>query len=104
MMRPGKPLNGATRGYIIPIGGAENRVQNPVILRRFVKLCGGPSAHIAVIPTASSLDNTGDVYGSVFSDLGAGQISILPFKSRGDCESQQYLEVLDRVDGVFMTG
>ena len=103
-MRPGKPLNGATRGYIIPIGGKENRVQNPVILRRFVKLCGGSRAHIAVIPTASSLDDTGDLYESVFRDLGADRVSILPFKTRADCESERYLKVLDRADGVFMTG
>jgi len=101
-MRPGR--KNATRGFIVPIGGAENRVQNPVILRRFVKVCGGPRAHIAVIPTASSLDDIGDRYESVFSGLGAGRISILPFKSRADCESPKYLEVLDRVDGVFMTG
>jgi len=85
-MRPGRQLNGATRGFIIPIGGAENRVQNPVILRRFVKLCGGSRAHIAVIPTASSLDDTGDLYESVFLDLGADRVSILPFKARADCE------------------
>ncbi|WOD15453.1 cyanophycinase [Paraburkholderia kirstenboschensis] len=102
MMRPGR--KNATRGFIVPIGGAENRVQNPVILRRFVKVCGGARAHIAVIPTASSLDDIGDRYESVFSGLGAGRITILPFKSRADCESPKYLEVLDRVDGVFMTG
>jgi cyanophycinase len=104
MMRPGRQLNGATRGFIIPIGGAENRVQNPVILRRFVKLCGGSRAHIAVIPTASSLDDTGDLYESVFRDLGADRVSILPFKTRADCDSETYLKVLDRADGVFMTG
>jgi cyanophycinase len=104
MMRPGKSLNGATRGFIIPIGGKENRVQNPVILRRFVKLCGGSRAHIAVIPTASSLDDTGDLYETVFRDLGADRVSILPFQSRADCESDKYLKVLDHADGVFMTG
>src|SRR5260370_21867451 len=104
MMRSGRALNGATRGFIIPMGGAENRVQNPVILRRFVKLCGGSRAHIAVIPTASSLDDTGDLYESVFRDLGADRVSILPFKARADCESERYLKVLDRADGVFMTG
>jgi cyanophycinase len=98
--RPHRP----TRGFVIPIGGAENRVQNPVILRQFVKLCGGPRAHIAVIPTASCLDDTGHMYESVFGQIGAGRISILPFKSRSDCESKHYLDVLNRVDGVFMTG
>jgi cyanophycinase len=95
---------GATRGFIIPIGGAENRVENPVILRRFVKLCGGSRAHIAVIPTASSRDDTGDRYESVFHNLGADRVSILRFKTRADCESKRDLEVLDRADGVFMTG
>jgi cyanophycinase len=104
MMRPGRPPNGATRGFIIPIGGKENRIQNPVILRRFVTLCGGVRAHIAVIPTASSLDDTGDLYESVFRDLGADRVSILPFKTRADCESKKYLKVLDHANGVFMTG
>ncbi|MGF6872830.1 cyanophycinase [Paraburkholderia sp. MM5477-R1] len=103
-MRSGRSPKGATRGFIIPIGGAENRVRNPVILRRFVKLCGGSRAHIAVIPTASSLDDTGDLYESVFRDLGADRVSILPFKTRRDCESDRYLKVLDHADGVFMTG
>src|SRR6202048_2705959 len=104
MMRPAKPSTGATRGFIIPIGGAENRVQNPVILRRFVNLCGGSRAHIAVIPTASSRDDTGDRYETVFRDLGADRVSILPFKTPADCESERYLKELDRADGVFMTG
>src|ERR1700676_2642018 len=104
MMRPAKRSKGATRGFFIPIGGAENRVKDPVILQRFVTLCGGPRAHIAVIPTASSRDDTGDRYESVFRNLGADRVSILPFKTRADCESERYLKELDRADGVFMTG
>src|ERR1700682_2937552 len=104
MMRPAKRSKGATRGFFIPIGGAENRVKDPVILQRFVTLCGGPRAHIALIPTASSRDDTGDRYESVFRELGADRVSILPFKTRADCESERYLKVLDGADGVFMTG
>jgi cyanophycinase len=104
MMRPAKQSKGATRGFFIPIGGAENRVKDPVILQRFVTLCGGPRAHIAVIPTASSRGDTGDRYESVFRNLGADRVSILPFKTRADCESERYLKELDRADGVFMTG
>jgi cyanophycinase len=44
------------------------------------------------------------MYESVFGQIGAGRISILPFKKRSDCESKQYLDVLNCVDGVFMTG
>ena len=32
------------RGYIIPIGGAEEKLHNPEILDRFVDVCGGRQA------------------------------------------------------------
>ena len=37
----------------MPIGGAEDRMQDRVILRRFVELCGGPGARIRVLSAAS---------------------------------------------------
>ena len=43
------------RGYVIPIGGAEEKFRDPAILKRFVDLCGGSAARIAIIPTASRL-------------------------------------------------
>ncbi len=48
-----------TRGYIIPVGGAEEKIGDVAILRRFAALCGGGSCRIAIIPTASSLSDTG---------------------------------------------
>lgn len=39
------------RGFIIPIGGREEKDVNPRILERFVELCGGKEAVISVIPT-----------------------------------------------------
>ena len=59
-----------SRGYIIPIGGAEEKVRDRKILRRFVELCGGDSARIAIIPTASQLEDTGSRYEDVFRDMG----------------------------------
>ena len=43
------------RGFIIPIGGGEDRVKEMQIHRRFVELAGGAEADIVVIPTASML-------------------------------------------------
>jgi len=96
--------NGATRGYVVPIGGGESRRRNPTILRRFVEICGDTKAHIAVIPTASKRADTGERYRRVFRDLGAETASVLPFSSRADCDDERHLAVLDEVDGVFMTG
>ena len=40
-------------GRLMPIGGAEDRMQDRVILRRFIELCGGPGARIRVLSAAS---------------------------------------------------
>ena len=61
------------RGYMIPIGGAEDH-DNNAILNRFVELCGAGDAHIAVIPTASRQRSTGPRYERVFSELGAAEV------------------------------
>ena len=93
-----------TRGYIIPIGGAEEKLSDRAILRRFVEICGGERARIAVIPTASQLEDTGPRYQAVFGDLGARETWNLPFAERRDGHRREWLEILRRADGVFMTG
>ena len=103
-MSPARLPEGATRGFIIPIGGAEDKLRDPHILKRFVRLCGGSRARIAIIPTASELEDTGSRYKRVFRKLGADRVNILALKTRSDCESEDALKVLSRADGIFMTG
>ncbi len=93
-----------SHGYIIPIGGAVEKVSDRAILRRFVEVCGGEQASIAVIPTASGLEDTGPHYEALFRDLGAAETWTLSFQERRDCRRREWLEVLKRVGGVFMTG
>lgn len=92
------------RGHIIPIGGAEDKVGDEVILRRFVEVAGGRKARIAIIPTASELRDTGRRYARLFDDLDADETVVLSFDSRRDCEDRESLELLDRATGVFLTG
>jgi len=103
-LSPRHSSNGATRGYVIPIGGGESRRRNPTILRRFVEISGGSKARIAVIPTASKRSDTGERYKRAFRELGAESVSVLPFRSRSDCDDERHLTVLDEVDGLFMSG
>jgi cyanophycinase len=93
-----------SRGYIIPIGGAEDKMRDPAILDRFAELCGGGEARIAVIPTASKLSDTGHKYRRVFEQLGVRNVEILPFQNRIDCRRPEWLRTLEEVDGVFLTG
>ncbi len=92
------------RGYIVPIGGAEEKFDNPEILQKFVDLCGGSSAHVAIIPTASQREDTGRRYEKLFRRLGVDHARILPIETRADCQSQRHIEIIERSDGVFMTG
>ena len=101
---PSPSIHGTQRGYVIPIGGAEEKVNNPKILQRFVDLCGGSDAVISIIPTASQLDDTGDRYEEIFSDLGVGKAVSLPILDRNDANRKDYVEQLEGSNGVFVTG
>jgi cyanophycinase len=101
---PSQIKDGATRGWIIPIGGAEEKENDPRILERFVKLCGGDNANIVVIPTASRMADTGLRYERIFASLGAGQVTAMDFDTRRDCEEPSRIERLQRATGIFMTG
>lgn len=103
-MSPANILPGQSRGYIVPIGGAEDKLRDQAILARFAEICGGRRAHIAVIPTASQLDDTGNRYRHLFRDLGLRDVDVLPFPNRQECNDESMLAVLDRVDGLFLTG
>lgn len=101
---PSPSIEGQHRGYVIPIGGAEEKIENPEILRKFVELCGGEAASIAVIPTASQLEDTGDRYCEIFDNLGAGNTVSLPINERQDAQRDEYLELLEGCTGIFITG
>ncbi|WP_426417257.1 cyanophycinase [Aestuariirhabdus sp. LZHN29] len=103
-MCPAKVDEGQQRGFVIPIGGGEERINDPVVLQRFVELCGGDAARIAIIPTASMLEETGPNYEAVFAELGVESAVSLPIRTREDAALPEYLEALASATGIFMTG
>lgn len=103
-MCPSISPTGKTRGWIIPVGGAEVKENNPQILSRFVELCGGANARIAIIPSASRLLETGPKYERIFMALGAESALSVDFETRKDASDPKRLAVLDGVSGIFFTG
>jgi cyanophycinase len=101
---PAKVADGQTRGWIVPIGGGEQKDQSPMILERFVELCGGRDARVAVIPTASKLGDTGARYQALFREIGAAEAIVFDFDTRRDAYEKGRLEELAECDGVFITG
>ena len=103
-MSPSNDQPGADRGYIIPIGGAEEKFHNPEILDRFIEICGGKDARIAIIPTASELEDTGRNYEKLFRKIGVKHAQVLQIETREDCQDSAHSEYIGKSDGVFMTG
>jgi len=103
-MCPSKVREGEQRGWIVPIGGAEQKENDARILERFVALCGGDAADIVVIPTASQLPDTGARYEQIFSELGAGRVTALDFDTRRDTSERNRMQRIEQASGIFFTG
>jgi cyanophycinase len=92
-------------GMLMPIGGAEDRRAQRIILKHFVHLCGGSNAHIAVIPSASRMSKgLAAEYESIFLRLGANQIQTIDIINRHQANDQQMVKQLNDVTGIFFTG
>ena len=103
-MCPSQIPEGGTRGWIVPIGGGEEKENDPKILQRFVEICGGEEADIVVLPTASRLADTGARYEKIFSGLGAARVESVDFAERSECEDPDRLRRISEASGIFFTG
>ncbi len=103
-MCPSKVPEGEQRGWIIPVGGAEEKENDRAILARFVELCGGKDADIVVIPTASKLLGTGPRYVEIFNDLGVARVDVMDFDTRRDADEAGRVARIKQATGVFFTG
>jgi cyanophycinase len=103
-MSPAKIEGDKKRGFIVPIGGAEDKEGAANILRKFIEVAGGKTARIVIIPTASTLEDTGRRYEKLFRKLGADEAKSLPFASRDDAGKSEWLEYIEKANGIFVTG
>ena len=101
---PSRTPEGQERGWIVPIGGAENKENDRHILERFVRVSGGDAANIVVIPTASRMHETGPRYERLFTGMGAAQVATMDFDTRRDCQEPGRLRRLEEATGIFFTG
>lgn len=103
-MCPSKVEGDKKRGYIVPIGGAEDKEGQAEVLREFLRVSKGEKARIVVIPTASKLDDTGRRYEKLFKKLGADEAKALPVLTRDDAGKTEWLDYVEKATGIFITG
>lgn len=91
--------------HLVIIGGAEDRQQDRIILRKFLELSGGPNAKIRFITAASSVpDVVWASYKAVFQDLGALDCDVVPMLTREDASKPEVVSQIAEADGIFITG
>src|SRR5690242_1940193 len=97
---------GRRPGLVMAIGGAEDKVRERAILRRFVEACGGPDANIVVLATASEVPETGERYADLFYAMDADVVEVLRVRTREDAldAGREVYDALEVATGFFMTG
>jgi cyanophycinase len=92
-------------GHLLVIGGAEDKYNERRILKKFLELAGGDKAEVLIVPVASDYPEfAADVYTQAFRNLGVANPRVLRATSRQDVFGANPDELLDGVNGVFMTG
>jgi cyanophycinase len=105
MVNPAPTVAPPTRGALMPIGGAEDKMKARQILRQFVTLAGSAEAQIAVIPAASMQPmNVGGLYKSLFLDLGAAAVEVIHIDDRSNALDAGRVAALNQATAVFLTG
>lgn len=91
-------------GPIMAIGGAEDKLDDKVILSTFLQVSGGSKARVAILPTASSIESAGERYKALFLSMGAEAAEVVYFSGRPSANDASLLSALDQATGIFLTG
>lgn len=91
-------------GVLMPIGGAEDKMDDKIILSTFTQLAGGKSARIAIVPTASSIETAGLRYKALFLGMGVEDAEVVYIGSREDANDPKNLDIVKDATGIFLTG
>ena len=88
---------------LMAIGGAMDQ-ENPSVIREFVLRAGAETARVVVLPQASEVVETGEIYASQFRELGAHKVDILDFHEREEAGTDEQVALLRNASGIFITG
>jgi cyanophycinase len=92
-------------GYLLVIGGAEDKYNERRILKKFLSLAGDEKAEVVIVPVASDFPEfAADVYTQAFRNLGVANPRVLRATSRQDVVHADADKLLDGATGVFITG
>ena len=92
-------------GHLMIIGGAEDKLKDRLILRRFVDLCGGSASKIRVLSAASAdQPSAWMTYEKVFGELGIQDCRPIPIPNREAANESAATDLILEADGIFISG
>ena len=93
------------QGSLFLVGGKDGRNKRRDLIERFVALCGGASASVLVITSASKTpERHRKEYNKSFLASGVRDVAVFHAEERAAAEDPDLLRSLDRADGVYFTG
>jgi cyanophycinase len=99
------PRQAPRQARLVVIGGAEDRLQDRLILRKFVDYCGGTAARIRLITAASGdPEAVWHSYRQVFHELGVMDFQRLALTDRDSAHAPELQQDIVQADGIFMSG
>lgn len=95
--------NTGRKGYLVLIGGAEDRRNEKIILKKVVSL--NNAKNIVIIPSASNYPKgLAEDYFYAFKELGVQNSHILDIREKSDTDNTDFLEKIQSADLIFFTG
>jgi cyanophycinase len=94
-----------TRGTLFLVGGKDGRKEDRVLIDRFARICGGASARVLVITSASETPKRHSrEYSTAFHESGVRDVSIYHAEERASSDDAALLASLDQADGIYFSG
>ncbi len=91
------------KGNLMIIGGAEDKENECIILKKFVELSG--RERIIVMTSATDEpEKVGNIYYEIFTRLGCGSVDVLDIPDRLTANNDETLRKLGQAQGIFFTG
>lgn len=93
------------KGYLILIGGAEDKSKEGEILQKVVTLSGEEEACLTILTVATKEpEKVGEAYVKIFTRLGVKDVEAIDIKNRQDAQKDHIIERIEKSSGIFFTG
>lgn len=92
------------KGYLIIIGGAEDKNGNSTILKQAPQMISEDDVLTVLTTATENPEEVGRNYLQVFQRLGVKKIQVMNINTRDDADNNEYCEKLKKSRCIFMTG